>query len=161
MASRFTRRAFCIGLAAAISLVGSALHAQQSGVYVSGVELCPQFICEEGAIFVYHLFESEGGRKVGGGYVQIDHNAELPQDVGSSVPISDGVFSFRLGWLFISGEVIGGEIRREGSDLFSVSVLMLTRGGIPLYFDGELDHEPLSRRPPRPPVIRGSLFAGT
>jgi hypothetical protein len=132
--------------------------AQAQSLEVQGTELTPQFITQDGAIFVYHL--RWRGWKVGGGIVQVDHAAELPTAESPSVPVVGGAFALWVGWFGVVGDVVGGEIATTNNpDIYSVTLLLLSDDDLPLTFEGSLDHRPLLRRPPRLPKVSGELFA--
>lgn len=146
---------------AAVAASASPAAAQYSSVYqkVKGVELLPQFLHPDGAVFAYDLLNSRN-RKVGFGYVVVDHDARLPSSTEPVVPVEGGDFMYLLGWRFTSGDILGGNIATTGDpDVYSVFLVMLTNRGQLLCFDGELDHRPLYRFPPGVPTVHGYLSA--
>jgi hypothetical protein len=91
--------------------------------------------------------------------VQVDHAEALPTETTPSVPVLGGAFGMWVGWFPVVGEVVGGEIATtDDPEIYSVTLLLLTDEGDPLTFEGELDHRPLLRRPPRLPKVSGEIF---
>ncbi len=139
-----------------VALISLPTAQAQTQLRVDGTELCPQFLCPDGAIFAYNLFNTS--RNVGGGLVQIDHHNLLPIPVNLSVPIVGGSFLFRVDWVFVGGEIVGGSVSSTPNpDIFNVDVLMFGNDGNLYCFSGQLDHRPLRLRRPRMPTIQGSL----
>lgn len=146
-------------LAAAFCLAMTAFApAARAGapLEVNGTELLPQYLHPEGAVFAYDL--KSCGRKVGAGLVVVDHEAELPESCHDCVPVYGGSFAFKLGWLPVWGDVVGGEIcGTYDPDVYEVYLMLRTWNGSYLCFEGQLDHRPLNASPPRLPVIHGVL----
>ena len=150
------RWTWSFGVLAAVALSGQTAWGQTKSLDVRGIELLPQSVAPQGAVFAFSLFER--GRTVGAGLVQVDHGNVLPVGEGNCVPVLGGSFAFTYKLSFVSGEIIGGEICATANpDLYVIELQTLTDDGVPLCFDGTLDHSPLRRRPPRPPVIQGTL----
>ena len=144
------------GVLAAVALSGQSAWGQTKSLDVRGIELLPQSVAPQGAVFAFSL--SDHGKTVGAGLVQVDHGDVLPVGTGNCVPVLGGSFAFTYKLSFVSGVIIGGEICATANpDLYDVELQTLTDDGTPLSFDGTLDHSPLRLRPPRPPVIQGTL----
>ncbi len=148
-------------LLAVAALVASAppAAAQYQSFYqrVKGVELLPQFLHPQGAVFAYDLL-NQRNRKTGFGYVVVDHNEQLPSSTNPFVPVDGGEFMYVLGWRYTSGRIWFGEISATGDpDVYDVYLVMRTFRGEWLCFEGELDHRPLYRFPPSVPTVEGEL----
>jgi hypothetical protein len=146
-----------LAFAAAAALAPPSVMAQQSGLNVEGTEILPQFLRPSGALFGFNLYS--GGRRVGGGLIEVQHEPELPTEEGECIDVLDGDFLFRVGWFqFTHGRVVGGQIcGTDDPNIFDVYLELETSKGECLEFIGELDHTPLTRRPPRLPKVYGVL----
>lgn len=111
---------------------------------VSGIELCPQFVC--GAAVFAGAFEGQVGinpRAVGIIAAAFTHE-DLPEP-GESSNITGGVWELRTLARRFGGIVLGGTLFNNGNNTFRVrATLFLTSGGGgTLTFDGLLDHNTL------------------
>ena len=117
---------------------------------ISGIELCPQFVC--GAAYFAGSFSGSVDGTADTGYwaVRIRHQA-LPE-AGGSAAITGGdwtLFTPESGLLV--GRVTGGTLTNNGDGTFAVAVALRVRGYEPVAFHGTLDHTVF------PPTIAGVL----
>jgi len=121
---------------------------------VSGIELCPQFICTV-AIFA-GTFRGQIGiipNATGIVATAVTHG-ELPTVEGGTTPIyGGGVWELKTLLRRFSGDVDGGCIQYLGSNKFEVTIFLTLRSGGSgnLTFSGTLDHNPTI------PIFYGSL----
>ncbi len=144
------KRAICIFAFSLILACGStsayaATNPTISG-NVSGLELCPQFICGA-AIFAGGFHGRIGAFPNASGIVVAAMNhGTLPTEIGDSTPIYlGGVWQLQTLLRSFKGIVLGGQITYIGGNRFHVTAtLYLSSGGSgTLLFDGILDHNPL------------------
>ena len=128
-------------------LIASPLAAQAPpiNVLVSGIELCPQFICNY-AVFAGSFHGQVGFNPNATGIVStaVQHG-ELPNVEGGTTPISyGGVWELKTLFRRISGVVTGGIIEYAGNNKFQVTIelTILNGGSGNLTFNGFLDHNP-------------------
>ncbi|MEZ5316621.1 MAG: hypothetical protein R2752_04405 [Vicinamibacterales bacterium] len=118
---------------------------------VSGVELCPQFLCGS-AIFI-GIFNGQVGfnpNAYGLMVVQVNHDP-LP-DPFASAAITGGTWDLYVGLRHVSGGV-GGSLTNNGNETFTVdTTLPIASGGRgSINFLGLLDHNVF------PPTIAGAI----
>jgi hypothetical protein len=138
------KTALCVlvlGLALALSPVAAhaATNPPISG-QVSGIELCPKFICHV-AIFA-GVFQGQINFNPATGIVvtAMDHG-ELPTTIGGLTPIYfGGVWELRTQVGRFRGIVLGGSIVYEGNDRFHVTINLALLSGGTLVAEGTLDH---------------------
>ena len=123
-----------------------------SGV-VSGIELCPQFICGE-AIFAGTFAGTIGHKPTTGSFWTGITHEDLPTTTGGTSAITGGTWMIRTRTKVYSGYVEpGGTLTYNGDNTFAVSLTMVvTSGGTgTMNFTGILDHNPF------PPTIVGTI----
>ncbi|QEG40931.1 hypothetical protein [Roseimaritima ulvae] len=150
-----------LALATLAVMASPSAAAPPNYLQVQGVEVLPQSLNPDGAVFVYDLRNPRNrwsGR--GFGYVVVDHGNQLPEEEGC-VPVEGGEFQYLSGWRFKHGFVVDGDIcTTDDPDVYSVFLYMVTYQGETLLFYGELDHRPLNQFPPGLPTVEGRLYEG-
>jgi hypothetical protein len=139
------KQALCI-LAFSLVFVLSPTIAQASNPpiagQVSGLELCPQFICGA-AIFIGGFQGQIGFNPNASGVVTTAlKHGDLPTEINDWTPIYGGVWELKTLFRRFSGIVTGGKITYVGGNFFHVEANLVFSGGT-LTFDGFLDHNTL------------------
>ena len=120
---------------------------------VSGIELCPQFICGE-AVFAGAFTGTIGQKATAGAFwTGITHD-DLPTITGESSAITGGSWIISARRKIYAGFVApGGTLTYNGDNTYTVSLTMvLTSGGTgTMNFVGLLDHNEF------PPTITGTI----
>ena len=122
---------------------------------MSGIELCPQFICGS-AIFAGVFHGTVDNKPTKGSFsVSVTHEA-LPTTAGQSSDITGGSWFIRTKTKVFFGDITGGTITNNDAAIantFLVSVtLALDHGGTgTLTFNGLLNHNDF------PPTIIGTI----
>jgi hypothetical protein len=119
---------------------------------ISGVELCPQFVCDA-AIFQGTCDCIVNNRHtIGLFWVSVQHD-DLPQQRNSSAEIVGGKWTLTTLRGNFSGKVVGGAIINNGNNTFDVNAtLHLSKGGKgDMLVSGVLDHTEF------PPTFDGEL----
>jgi hypothetical protein len=119
---------------------------------MSGIELCPQFICTV-AVFT-GFFKGQIGvfpNAVGTVGVAV-HHGPLPVVEDACTPIPDGVWTIKTLLRRFEG-VTAGELCYNGDNTYNIDVdMQLTSGGSGLlHFEGTLDHNVF------PPTVKGAI----
>lgn len=144
------RRTVWLSAIVVFALLGSGSARAASLPYVqgsvSGIELCPQFLC--GFAAFTGVFQGRVGWNpwaLGTVTVAVTHE-DLPA-VGQCAAITGGVWELRAGLRKLSGWV-QGQLCANANNTFNVqTVLTITSGGVgTLHFNGLLDHNYLIPR---------------
>lgn len=134
-----------------VTVRASSLPAIQGTV--SGIELCPQYIC--GSAIFTGVFKGLVAGRPAFGFVSVAVTHDPLPDPGESASINSGVWTIQLlsGRKF-GGIATGGSLFNNGNDTFQVSVDMLALSGATgtLTFAGLLSHQTF------PPTIGGVIY---
>jgi len=120
---------------------------------VSGLELCPQSICDEAVFAGAFVGKVNTKPTTGAFWTGITHD-DLPTVAGQSTAITGGTWMIRTKTKVFTGVVQpGGTLTYNGDNTFTVSLTMvITSGGSgSMQFTGILDHNPF------PPTIVGTI----
>jgi hypothetical protein len=149
------RRVFLLtGILASLLIIISPTYASSPTITgeISGVELCPQFVCDA-AIFqgTCHCLVNNR-HTIGLFWVSVQHD-DLPQEPNSSAGIVGGKWTLTTFRGNFSGKVVGGAITNNGNNTFDVNAtLHLSKGGKgDMLVSGVLDHTEF------PPTFDGKL----
>lgn len=149
------RRVFLLtGFLVSFLLIVPPTHASSPTIRgeISGVELCPQFVCDA-AIFQGTCDCLVNNRHtIGLFWVSVQHD-DLPQGEGLSTDIIGGKWTLTTLRGNFSGKVVDGDITFIGENKFFVNAtLRLSKGGKGnMIVTGELDHNDF------PPTFDGNL----
>ena len=118
-----------------------------------GIELCQQSVCGS-AIFVGILSGEVAGvqTSLGTFSVAVTHQ-DLPTQENPQSAITGGVFELRAGTRTVRGIVLGGTLTYFPNNTFGVEMLLVTRNGSLMEFQGLLNHNDF------PPTISGHIFS--
>jgi hypothetical protein len=119
---------------------------------ISGVEVCPQSICDQ-AIFTGNYAGTINGKPASGVFLVGVTHEDLPDTAGGTSAITGGSWMIRTKNRIFTGRIQGGTLTNNGDNTFTVSLTMeIERGGTgTLTFKGLLDHNDF------PPTIVGTL----
>jgi hypothetical protein len=150
-----TRRAslFLLGMLSLIASLplGAASHPAISGT-ISGLELCPQSICDQ-AIFAGNFAGTINGKPTPGVFlVGVTHD-DLPETAGGTAAITGGTWMIRTKGRVFTGTIQTGSLTYNGDNTYTVVLTMeIDKGGNgTVTFTGLLDHNQF------PPTIVGTL----
>ena len=130
--------------------VGAASRPVITGT-ISGVEVCPQSVCDQ-AIFTGNYAGTINGKPSSGVFLVGITHEDLPGAGGTSA-ITGGSWMIRTKSRIFTGRILGGTLTNNGDNTFTVSLTMeIEKGGNgTLTFNGLLDHNDF------PPTIVGTL----
>jgi hypothetical protein len=145
------KRAICVLAIGLMFVLGS--NAAQAATptpingLVSGLELCPQFICGFAAFTgTFHGQIGNNLNTIGIVSTALTHGDLPTSSTADPAPIYRGIWKLQTLSGPISGVVIGGSIAMTpdiSHKLFHVVILLLTSDFKPIVFIGTLDHRPL------------------
>ena len=123
---------------------------------VSGIELCPQFICGFAAFTgIFHGKIGNNPNAIGVASIVLNHTALPTLDNPAPASIYQGLFKLQTLSGTISAGVVQGSITLDPKDadgkLFDVHIMLMTSDFKIILFDGKLDHHPLI------PTVAGTL----
>ena len=160
------QRIFFLGTFLIVLATSPTLQASEPAIegQVSGIELCPQFICGNALFTGVYLGEVEGAPALGTWFAAINHQP-LPELGEDAVAINGGEWSLRT-WVFrgffparkrFSGDFGVGTLRAEPGNFYRALVPMtITSGGSgPIDLDLLLDENSL------PQPVNGTLTQPT
>jgi hypothetical protein len=137
----------------AVFSVAPAAFAADTAVagQVSGIELCPQFIC--GSAIFSGLFQgSVDGKPAKGAFSVSVNHGELPDFGDPPSAITGGSWFIRTKRNVLYGNVTTGTITNNGNNTFTVTAtLEITNGTGSACFSGVLNHNDF------PPTITGTI----
>jgi hypothetical protein len=118
-----------------------------------GIELCQQSVCGS-AIFTGILWGEVAGAQTSLGTfsVSVTHE-DLPTEDHPQSAITGGAFELHAGTRTVRGIVLSGTLTYLPNNEFLVEMLLVTRNGSLLAFQGTLNHNTF------PPTITGHIFS--
>ena len=146
-------------LVASISVVAAPKDKPLLEGTVSGVELCPQSLCTNGALFTGTFTGKVSGKHTSGPIlVQVTHES-LNTNVGGVTMVTGGSWIIRTSRGEFRGTITSGQLTANADDTFDVILtLQMTQPTIgTLTFNGVLDHSGLDDLPPRIPTFIGTI----
>jgi len=146
-------------LIASMSLVAAPPSKSLLEGTVSGVEVCPQSLCTNGAIFIGTFTGKVSGKHTSGpSFVQVAHES-LNTDVGAMTLVTGGSWIIRTKRGDFSGTIVGGQLTANDDATFDVILMlqMTQPTSVALTFTGLLDHSGLDDSPPSLPTFTGTI----
>jgi hypothetical protein len=126
---------------------------------VSGLELCPQSACDNGALFTGTFTGKVSGKHTSGPtLVQVMHGS-LSTNVGGVTLVTGGSWIIRTSRGEFRGAITSGQLTANDDDTFDVilNLQMTQPTSVPLTFNGLLDHSGLDDFPPTIPTFIGTI----
>ena len=126
---------------------------------VSGVELCPQSLCRNGALFTGTFTGKVSGKHTSGPIlVQVTHDS-LNTNVGGVTVVTGGSWIIRTSRGEFMGTIEGGQLTANDDETFDVilTLKMTQPTNTTLTFTGLLDHSGLDDFPPTIPTFIGTI----
>jgi hypothetical protein len=146
-------------LIASISAVAAPSNKSVLTGTVSGVEVCPQSLCPNGAVFTGTFTGKVSGKHTSGPMlVQVAHES-LNTNVGGVTLVTGGTWIIRTRRGDFVGTITGGQLTANNDDTFDVvlNLQMTQPTSATLTFTGVLDHSGLDDFPPTIPTFMGTI----